>query len=188
MKEYLDRTTWAIQNGGMPQIESELLRAYQEAMKLMPAVFVEIGSYEGGTLYVYAGCCTPGATIISVDIEYPEELRRAVGKLEDEGFDIHFVQGDSGAPETTAEVLAILDHRKVDLLHIDGDHSEGATRKDWETYGPLVRQAGMTVFHDISPEHEHAEVHRVWAEAKAGRDFKEFEYPRRNIGTGVVWL
>jgi predicted O-methyltransferase YrrM len=36
----------------------------------------------------------------------------------------------------------------VDLVFIDGDHSEAACRLDWELWSPRVRQGGVVLFHD----------------------------------------
>jgi predicted O-methyltransferase YrrM len=36
----------------------------------------------------------------------------------------------------------------VDLLFIDGDHSEQACREDWELFSPWVEHGGVVVFHD----------------------------------------
>ena len=42
----------------------------------------------------------------------------------------------------------------VDLLFIDGDHSYGAVRADWENYHSLVRRGGIVAFHDASPNRQ----------------------------------
>ncbi len=36
----------------------------------------------------------------------------------------------------------------VDLVFIDGDHSEEACREDWELFSPWVEPGGVVVFHD----------------------------------------
>ncbi len=41
----------------------------------------------------------------------------------------------------------------IDLLFIDGDHSEDATRKDITTWMPFLKQGGTVVFHDFSSNH-----------------------------------
>jgi cephalosporin hydroxylase len=41
------------------------------------------------------------------------------------------------------------DHSKtIDLLFIDGDHSEEGCLKDWEDWSPYVRVGGYVMFHD----------------------------------------
>ena len=41
----------------------------------------------------------------------------------------------------------------IDLLFIDGDHSEDATRKDITTWMPFLKHGGTVVFHDFSSNH-----------------------------------
>ena len=43
----------------------ELYQVMGHVAALKPKVFMEIGSKYGGALYLYAGCCAPGARIVS---------------------------------------------------------------------------------------------------------------------------
>lgn len=36
----------------------------------------------------------------------------------------------------------------IDLLMIDGDHSESGVRRDWNDWSPFVRPGGVVIFHD----------------------------------------
>lgn len=38
--------------------------------------------------------------------------------------------------------------RPVDLVFVDGDHSEAGCRTDWELWSPLVAPGGVVAFHD----------------------------------------
>jgi hypothetical protein len=38
----------------------------------------------------------------------------------------------------------------VDLVFIDGDHSEAGCRLDWELWSPFVAPGGVVLFHDAS--------------------------------------
>jgi len=62
-----------------------------------------------------------------------------------------------------------------DLVWIDGDHSYGGAKSDFERFGRTVRVGGFVVFDDafgkfLAPRHE--EVHRVVQEILALNDFK----------------
>ncbi len=70
------------------QRTSELLEAADAMAAISPKVFVEIGSYRGGSLYVYAGVCQPGATLLTIDdgsAAKPGILERVISRLLDEG-------------------------------------------------------------------------------------------------------
>lgn len=57
-----------------------------------------------------------------------------------------FVCGSSRHPKTVEAVSKIVD--KVDVLFIDGDHSYGGVRNDWELYHHFVRPGGIVAWHD----------------------------------------
>jgi predicted O-methyltransferase YrrM len=48
----------------------------------------------------------------------------------------------------TSEAVAREWRLPVDLVFIDGDHSEAACRLDWELWHPLVEPGGVVAFHD----------------------------------------
>lgn len=41
----------------------------------------------------------------------------------------------------------------IDLLFIDGDHSEEATKNDIKVWLPFVKHGGLIVFHDFTSNH-----------------------------------
>lgn len=185
MNIYHERSRWGRGNGGLAQVEGEIIQACDVIAKEQPSVFVEVGSLFGASLYIYAGACSPGATIISVDVGQEEvALRRAILKLREEGFDAHYVRGRSENPVTIGVVVEILKGREVELLHIDGDHSEEGAFRDWQNYSPMVSRGGLVMFHDISDRHADAEVHKVWQKVK-GEKFAEFICSR--VGIGITW-
>jgi predicted O-methyltransferase YrrM len=48
-----------------------------------------------------------------------------------------------------ARVEEMLCGRAVDLLFVDGDHTEAGVARDFELYRQLVRPGGIIAFHDI---------------------------------------
>ena len=62
---------------------------------------------------------------------------------------VHFLTGDSHDAATRDAIEQRLDGREVDVLFIDGDHSEAGVERDFELYADLVRDGGLVVFHDI---------------------------------------
>lgn len=118
----------------------------------VPGRVLEIGVRRGGMIEEWA---RRGATlIIGVDLpqtdglppgytaERHAELVAAIGQF-------HSVIGDSHSLETLAAVAQALDGDLLDVLFIDGDHSDEGVRRDFAMYRPLVRPGGVVVFHDI---------------------------------------
>jgi len=114
--------------------------------------FVEVGAYEGASLYVYAGLVSGLVIAVEDGKRGPKKrarLKRAMAMIEAEGIEVKWVRGNSHDPATLEAVRDALGARKVDFLHIDGDHSAEGSMLDWKMYGPLVKPGGIAAFHDI---------------------------------------
>jgi len=48
----------------------------------------------------------------------------------------------------TTGAVAARDHRSVDFVFIDGDHSEHGLLADWRAWSPLVEAGGIVALHD----------------------------------------
>jgi predicted O-methyltransferase YrrM len=55
----------------------------------------------------------------------------------------------------------------VDVVFVDGDHAEDATRLDWELFSPHVTPGGHVLFHDATGPHALPGPQRVVAEVRA---------------------
>lgn len=182
--------------GRLKQTPSELQVCAAVIRAHAPRVFVEVGSWEGGTLFVYARCCAdPQPLVIAVDgarLGSAERLARTVELLRAEGVDAHWVRGDSHAAGTLAQVRDLLGGREVDFLHVDGDHSKKGVMQDWRTYGPLLRPGGLAAFHDILAKAP-CYVRYAWQEIRdQGAAWCELVGPARQrtgsaCGIGLVW-
>jgi cephalosporin hydroxylase len=115
---------------------------YQEILfERRPDVVVELGSYNGGsTLFLAHMMDLIGhGVIVSVDID-----RSRWDVRHDR---IHTVTGDSGAPETVAEVTRLCAGRTVMVIH-DADHYKGPVLRDLRAYAPLVSPGQYLVVED----------------------------------------
>jgi predicted O-methyltransferase YrrM len=158
------------------QHTSEISRLLEIIAELRPRHACEIGSYNGGTLFLVSQMCTPDAKIVSIDIDNNGIKRRIYPRLAGEKRSIFCINGDSHLDSTRARLEAILGRKPLDFLFIDGDHSYEGVRRDFELYGPLVRSGGVIGFHDIVPDHRMrygvetrnwvGEVPRFWNELK----------------------
>lgn len=122
-----------------------------------PESALEIGTFQGGTLWVWARALGNLRYIACVDKPVWNEMihqrRRELFPTfsEDVQIDVHF--GDSHAEGTYEEVASAVGE-DVDFLFIDGDHSYEGVSQDFETYRRLVGDTGIIAFHDIK---QHAE-------------------------------
>jgi len=142
---------------------------------------VEIGTLDGGTLWLWCQLATPDALIVSVDLPL-DRFRgdwKAIKRLRSYGQaeqSLEFIRTNSHQRETRSEVTEKLRDRAVDLLFIDGDHSYPGVRKDFEMYAPFVRRGGIVIFHDILPHPRvpACAVDRLWNEIKVHFKYREF--------------
>lgn len=139
------------------QVRSELREFLRLVQELRPRAVVEIGTALGGTLFLLTRAAAPDATIVSIDLS--GDVRFGGGRVAQRGplFEafaldeqaVSFLAGDSHDPEMRKRVEASLRGRPVDLLMIDGDHTEEGVRRDFDLYSDLVRPGGVIAFHDI---------------------------------------
>jgi predicted O-methyltransferase YrrM len=119
---------------------------------------VEIGVYEGGSALVLCAALAPGAELHLVDPfgRRPDALpsgwgasewatRRVVARA--------VRRRGAQAPRVRWHValsheVAALWSGEVDLVFIDGDHSETGCELDWSSWRDLVVDGGYVVFHD----------------------------------------
>lgn len=147
---------------------------------------LEIGSYSGASIYMFAGHCNSGANIICID-PYPKPKIHNVFNELDKNFNVHLIQERSQEELVPSIVQQITD--KVDFLHIDGEHSYEAVKYDFETYSPFVRDGGLIAIHDIcGPMGEYKyEVKKYWEELKKEvRSYEEIVFGNRGFGIGII--
>ena len=138
---------------------SQLLRWY---FVKKPMRVLEIGVYEGGTLYGWLQYAQPGATIITIDLEEPRPFWQEW--VRDDVELIHFI-GDSHCEKVIQAVQAKMP--QIDFLFIDADHTYDGVKADFENYGKLVVSGGIIALHDIIDPHpnrhqDHIQVSRLW--------------------------
>lgn len=155
------------------QVRDEIAQLATTVQSLKPSTVLEIGTANGGTLFLWSRLASSDATIVSVDLPggplgggYPKWKIPFYGSFARDGQRIWLVRGDSHDPTIFREVTRILGVRKLDFLFVDGDHTYEGVRKDFEMYSPLVRRGGLMAFHDIVPHPPGSgcEVSKFWNE------------------------
>lgn len=167
---------------GPQQVRTELLSLARRVAARQPRVVVEIGTADGGTLFVFGTLAHPEATVVSIDLPggnhgggYPSWKRSMYRSFAREDQQIHLLRGDSHSSRQQLHLEHVLGGRPIDFLFIDGDHTYAGVRADFDTYAPLVRPGGLIAIHDIcthDPE-ARAGVDRLWRELCATYETEE---------------
>ena len=134
--------------------EAELLRTLARGSRRV----VEIGVYEGSSAVVLCETLAPDAELHLVDpfghhaTALPagwgateratrRVVARAARRAPGGGPQVHWHIGYSADVASSWE-------GPVDLVFIDGDHSEDGVAADWEQWRPFIVTGGIAVFHD----------------------------------------
>nr|WP_260170987.1 class I SAM-dependent methyltransferase [Salinibacter ruber] len=147
-----------------------------------PSTIVEIGTAEGGTLYLWSRYIDSAQKIVSVDLGLEFKKRHKFFEKFNEEKDLTFVEGRSQKEKTFKNVFEET-KKSVDFLFIDGDHSYEGVRKDFEIYSDIVNSGGIVAFHDIiETGYENMGVPRLWEEIKEDYNSEEIINPKSEQG------
>ncbi len=174
------------------QIRSEFLELAKLVKEQNCKYILEIGTYRGGTLFVFSQLAAPGATVISLDFHFTL-LGKVYGALQKpllrkfvrNGKSLFLLREDSHQPSTLATIRNVLQGHELDFLFIDGDHTYEGVREDFRMYSPLVQDGGLIAFHDIAQSGGSREVYRLWEELKPMYDHEEFIH---HTGSGAMGI
>ncbi len=169
------------------QKPSEITALAQAVAVLQPKIILEIGTFWGGTLLLWANLASE--RVISCDLK----SRRVQGLLyrsfppPSSSCTVTLLSGNSHEPAFRARVGRELRGRQVDFLFIDGDHSERGVEADYRDYHDLVRPGGIIAFHDIVEKQPFPEtqVHHFWKRLKREATAEEFINDPQQCGFGI---
>jgi len=153
----------------------------------------------GGTLFLFISIADPEANILSVDLPggsfgggYPEWKIPLYQSFAKGGQKIKLLRADSHNPKTLELVKTASDHRMIDFLFIDGDHTYEGVKRDFNMYSSLVKEGGIIALHDIveHPPETGCKVNKFWNEIKYDYEYSEIiEDIKQNwAGIGVIYL
>lgn len=169
------------------QTPFELERMLALFAEKKPARVLEIGSWQGGTLWHWL---QTAKVVVSVD-----DVMRCAGDwqrwADESKAKLHLLQGFSQTPEIIEQAAAL---GPYGFMLIDGDHTYDAVKADWENYRSMMEPGGIMLFHDILPRPGYG-VDLVWNEIRdvVGAQTVEIletstpDDPRWG-GLGCVWL
>ena len=158
----------------------------------------EIGTFKGGTLFIWCQLADPEARIVSIDLPggafgggYSARSIPFFQSFCRERQQLDCLRQSSHDAATLGRLETLLQGKPLDFLFIDGDHTYEGVKKDFEMYSPLVRPGGWIGFHDIvaRPQQPSIQVHRLWNELNqehTHHEFIESSTQRRRIGIGLI--
>lgn len=132
------------------QVDNEFKIFLDQISFVKPHIICEIGSYRGGSLFLFSRVSPADALLISIDINFPEERKIIYRGFARQKQKIHCIEGDTTLEKTLNLVKRSLKGESIDLLFIDGDHSFFGVANDFIRYSPLVKNGGLIAFHDIN--------------------------------------
>lgn len=189
------------------QERSEIRCLLTTIAEIQPKTILEIGTSNGGTLFLFARVASPNALVVSVDLPrgefgggYPPWRGHLYHSFATAAQRIRLLRADSHEPRTLELARAALEGREVDVLFIDGDHTYGGVKRDFEMYGRLVRDGGVIAFHDIVPPSptgprprndfalQGGEVSQFWADLRSSHQVSEFveDWQSGRFGIGAI--
>ena len=171
------------------QIRSEIRAFLSLVQSDSPQRVLEIGTADGGTLYLLAWASSGRAQILSLDIRSFESWRlRLYRGFARRGQHVEVFVKDSRLDDTRGAVQRFFGNEPLDLLFIDGDHQYEAIRDDFERYAALVRSGGLVALHDIvpGPPDRSAGVPQFWREVRSSLvDSREYVESWEQGGWGI---
>lgn len=117
--------------------------------ELNPTSFIQVGPGKLFDFDLFKGLMPQGSLAIGIDYKVYDEWEAIPDRASP--YNIWLLPSGSDNPATELRVEEILQHKKVDMLFIDGDHSEYFVRNDWTRYSRFVRPGGLVIFHDYDP-------------------------------------
>jgi cephalosporin hydroxylase len=157
------------------QDKGEITQLAERVRAIVPKVIVEIGTRDGGTLFVWSQCAP--ALLISIDLPggihgggYAMQRSRLYRLFTANQPQCHLelLRMDSQSEVTKRKLVALLGGQPIDFLFIDGDHRYAGVKRDYTLYADLVRPGGLIALHDIRPNTrtDTIQVDRLWNEVK----------------------
>lgn len=190
-REIIDQR-WKTVRAYCLQDKDELAQAAVRVSALNAERVLEIGTCEGGWLWVMAPFFKTNATLIAIEpmlknIIRPQQLEELFARLA-LGYSTHLIKHKSQSAEAYAEVKDALRELTLDVLHIDGAHDEETVWADYKRYGPLVRRGGLILFHDVKSRAAAEKVYKVWDVLRADPALKTSTISMcdNRVGIGVL--
>lgn len=199
-KQWVDYV-WNISNGFFRPIQepNEILELIEIVEKRAPSSVLEIGTANGGSLFLFCRAATDNATLVSIDLPagingggYPKWKTDLYQKFAKPTQTLHLLRNDSHLESTKNQTATLAPGGSFDLIMIDADHSYEGVKSDFNLYSELVSEGGVIVLHDVIQNifDPSIQVNRFWDEIKKTHKTQEiiFNKDQGNMGIGIVFF
>jgi predicted O-methyltransferase YrrM len=157
-----------------------------------PGCIVELGTHHGVSCFAFAQSAREAnvdCSIFAVDLwsgdehsgQYSEQVYVDVLKHASEEYRdiVYLLRADFN------EAVNYFLDGQINLLHIDGLHTYGAVKNDFETWLPKLNQDGIMLFHDTNVREKDFGVFRLLDEICNDERFRVYEL-KTGYGLGIV--
>jgi len=174
--------------------EGHIPFAFYLVETLRPGIIVELGVYQGCSLFSWAQACKKldmNTKIIGIDTFEgdvhmgnfnKEELVTQIKDYAKENFDD---QINIRVDLFDNQLLEFKDD-SIDLLHLDGGHKYEEVKHDFETWFPKLSDHSVVLIHDTQVRFSEFGVHKFLNELRATGDYVIFDF-LHSYGLGVVF-
>lgn len=178
---------------GAKQNRSEIRTVAHSLSDIEPQTVVEIGTAEGGSLFVWSQYLKSVDYIVSIDKDHTKESMDKCGSMAADT-EIRCIDSISQDPDAVNNTHKFIQPNGIDFLFIDGGSLKHEVRADYENFSDMVNPGGIIAFHDILTHRERpesVEVYEVWKEVR--EDASEFVEITETIdateyGYGLMYL
>lgn len=162
-----DRHRWIHQNTWMGEpllnLPQDMFAIQDIIWRTRPEFIIEVGVAWGGGMLFEATLLEMlgGQKVIGIDIFIPPDLRQRLashGKLSDR---LVLVEGSSTAPDTLAQVKALLGGSRKVLVMLDSYHTHEHVLNELRSYAPFVEKGQYLICGDTVVERIPPQLHRT---------------------------
>jgi len=181
------------------QQPQELVELIELVKKRNPQAVLEIGTANGGSLFLFCRAAADNATIVSIDLPggvngggFPNWKTELYQQFATDSQYLHLLRMNSHHLSTFNHARSLTPSGKFEVIMIDADHSYEGVKQDFQLYSSLVADNGIIILHDIIENQFDAsiQVNRFWNELVPIHKTKEiiFDHEQGNMGLGIVFF
>jgi Methyltransferase domain len=153
--------------------------AYDLMAQMQPRVLVELGTDRGESYFAFCQSAEESRLPVKCYAIDHWQGDSHAGSYDDSTYEdvlthnsTHYAAFSTLIRSTFDEALSRFEAKSIDLLHIDGHHTEKDARHDVESWLPKLRPGGILLIHDVNVRERDFGVWKVWSELEnRGRSF-----------------